>query len=80
MPLTEIATRLGYTDLPNFIRAFKRWAGVGPNDSDYEPAVVSGISVHGVLAGWGHAREGGQGAMRELSFSASQRRVRRSCG
>jgi len=32
MPLTEIATRLGYTDLSNFMRAFKRWAGVGPND------------------------------------------------
>jgi AraC-like DNA-binding protein len=32
MPLTEIAKRLGYTDPANFIRAFKRWAGVGPNE------------------------------------------------
>ena len=30
--LTEIARRLGYSDLPNFIRAFKRWTGVGPNE------------------------------------------------
>jgi len=32
MLLTEIARRLGYSDLPNFIRAFKRWTGVGPNE------------------------------------------------
>jgi AraC-like DNA-binding protein len=32
MPLTDIAKRLGYTDRANFIRAFKRWAGVGPNE------------------------------------------------
>jgi AraC-like DNA-binding protein len=32
MTLTAIATRLGYTDVANFIRAFKRWTGVGPND------------------------------------------------
>jgi AraC-like DNA-binding protein len=32
MPLTQIAKRLGYTDLANFIRAFKRWTGVGPNE------------------------------------------------
>jgi AraC-like DNA-binding protein len=32
MPLAEIAKRLGYTDLPNFLRAFKRWAGVGPTE------------------------------------------------
>jgi AraC-like DNA-binding protein len=32
MPLTEIAKRLGYTDLANFMRAFKRWAGVGPSE------------------------------------------------
>jgi AraC-like DNA-binding protein len=32
MPLKEIAKRLGYTDLANFIRAFKRWTGVGPNE------------------------------------------------
>ena len=31
-PLTEIAKRLGYTDPANFIRAFKRWTGVGPSD------------------------------------------------
>lgn len=31
MPLKEIAKRLGYTDLANFIRAFKRWTGVGPS-------------------------------------------------
>ena len=32
MPLTEIASRLSYADLSNFIRAFKRWTGVGPNE------------------------------------------------
>jgi AraC-like DNA-binding protein len=32
LPLSEIAKRLGYTDLPNFLRAFKRWAGVSPNE------------------------------------------------
>jgi AraC-like DNA-binding protein len=32
MPLTEIAGRLGYTDPANFMRAFKRWTGIGPND------------------------------------------------
>jgi AraC-like DNA-binding protein len=32
MPLKEIGKRLGYTDLPNFIRAFKRWTGVGPSE------------------------------------------------
>jgi AraC-like DNA-binding protein len=32
VPLSEIAKRLGYTDLPNFLRAFKRWAGVSPNE------------------------------------------------
>jgi AraC-like DNA-binding protein len=32
MPLTEIARRLGYTDPANFIRAFKRWTGVGPSE------------------------------------------------
>jgi AraC-like DNA-binding protein len=32
MSLKEIARRLGYTDLANFIRAFKRWTGVGPNE------------------------------------------------
>ena len=31
MPLKEIASRLGYTDVANFIRAFKRWTGVGPS-------------------------------------------------
>jgi len=31
MPLKEIANRLGYTDLANFMRAFKRWTGVGPS-------------------------------------------------
>ena len=32
MPLKEIAGRLSYADLANFIRAFKRWTGVGPNE------------------------------------------------
>ena len=32
MPLTEIAKRLGYTDLANFVRAFKRWTGIGPTE------------------------------------------------
>jgi AraC-like DNA-binding protein len=32
MPLKEIAKWLGYTELANFIRAFKRWTGVGPNE------------------------------------------------
>ena len=32
MPLTEIASRLSYANVPNFIRAFKRWTGVGPSE------------------------------------------------
>jgi len=32
MPLTEIAKRLGYTDPANFVRAFKRWTGIGPSE------------------------------------------------
>jgi len=32
MPLTEVARRLGYGDSANFIRAFKRWTGVGPSE------------------------------------------------
>lgn len=32
MPLQEIAARLSYSDLANFIRAFKRWTGVGPSE------------------------------------------------
>jgi AraC-like DNA-binding protein len=32
MPLTEIANRLSYTDVANFMRAFKRWTGVGPTE------------------------------------------------
>lgn len=32
VPLTEIANRLSYSDSANFIRAFKRWAGVGPTE------------------------------------------------
>jgi AraC-like DNA-binding protein len=32
MPLNEIAMRLSYADSANFIRAFKRWTGVGPSE------------------------------------------------
>jgi AraC-like DNA-binding protein len=32
MPLAEIARRLSYADSANFIRAFKRWTGVGPSE------------------------------------------------
>jgi AraC-like DNA-binding protein len=31
MGMDEIAYRLGYTDLANFRRAFKRWEGVAPS-------------------------------------------------
>jgi AraC-like DNA-binding protein len=31
MPLSEVARRLGYSELANFTHAFKRWTGVGPN-------------------------------------------------
>jgi len=31
MPLREIAKRMSYTDLANFMRAFKRWTGVDPS-------------------------------------------------
>ena len=30
MPLAEIARELGYTDQPNFGRAFRRWTGATP--------------------------------------------------
>jgi len=29
-PLSEIASELGYTERTNFVRAFKRWTGVTP--------------------------------------------------
>jgi AraC-like DNA-binding protein len=32
MSLKDIAKQLGYTDLANFMRAFKRWTGIGPNE------------------------------------------------
>jgi AraC-like DNA-binding protein len=32
MPISEIARRLSYADSANFIRAFKRWTGVGPSE------------------------------------------------
>jgi AraC-like DNA-binding protein len=30
LPLAEIAERLGYTELPNFTRAFRKWTGTTP--------------------------------------------------
>lgn len=30
LPLAEIADRLGYTELPNFTRAFRKWTGTTP--------------------------------------------------
>ena len=30
LSIGEIATRLGYTELPNFTRAFRKWTGVTP--------------------------------------------------
>jgi AraC-like DNA-binding protein len=30
LPLAEIASRLGYTELPNFTRAFRKWTGTTP--------------------------------------------------
>jgi AraC-like DNA-binding protein len=30
LPLLEIAFELGYTELANFSRAFRRWTGVSP--------------------------------------------------
>ena len=30
LPLTDVASRLGYTELPNFTRAFRRWTGTTP--------------------------------------------------
>ena len=32
LPLTEIAVRLGYSEAPNFINAFKRWTGKTPGE------------------------------------------------
>jgi len=31
LPLAEIASRLGYTELPNFTRAFRKWTGTTPS-------------------------------------------------
>jgi AraC-like DNA-binding protein len=30
LTLTDVASRLGYTELPNFTRAFRRWTGTTP--------------------------------------------------
>jgi AraC-like DNA-binding protein len=30
LSIAEIATRLGYTEVPNFTRAFRRWTGKTP--------------------------------------------------
>nr|MBA3542504.1 helix-turn-helix transcriptional regulator [Deltaproteobacteria bacterium] len=30
LSIGEIATRLGYTELPNFTRAFRKWTGMTP--------------------------------------------------
>jgi AraC-like DNA-binding protein len=32
LPVTEVAFRLGFTDLSNFTRAFKRWTGQSPSE------------------------------------------------
>jgi len=32
LSLTEIASELGYTTMPNFSRAFKRWTGTSPGE------------------------------------------------
>ncbi len=29
--IAEVAHRLGYTDIANFTRAFKRWTGITPS-------------------------------------------------
>jgi AraC-like DNA-binding protein len=30
LSIGEIATKLGYSELPNFTRAFRKWTGVTP--------------------------------------------------
>lgn len=45
--LTEIAYRLGYTDLANFRRAFKRWESVPPSEyQDAPPPIASRTESH----------------------------------
>jgi AraC-like DNA-binding protein len=40
LALKDVATSLGYTNVTNFIRAFRRWTGTTPNEhrQSYEPA------------------------------------------
>jgi AraC-like DNA-binding protein len=38
LPLAEIAGRLGYTELPNFTRAFRKWTGITPGAFRKKPA------------------------------------------
>ena len=38
LSISEVAVRLGYTELPNFTRAFRKWTGM-------TPAAYRGVTV-----------------------------------